>query len=179
MIIITLLQDIIIEHGYVSIFFCLALGIVGLPVPDEILMMTAGYFSSLGLLYFPLSLSISVFGAMTGMLCSYALGRKFGKPLLWKYGIWIRLTTKRLEKTESWFEHYGPWAICIGYYIPGLRHLTCYLAGMSAMSLRKYLLYSVVGALFWCAMFISIGYFLGASVNFSDVFASVLRMFRL
>nr|WP_262985743.1 hypothetical protein [Paenibacillus sp. PL91] len=68
-------------------------------------------------------------------------------------------------------------AICIGYYILGLRHLTCYLAAMSAMSHRKYLLYSVIGALFWCAMFISIGYFLGASVNFANVHASVLRLF--
>ncbi len=174
---ITFLQDIIIQYGYIAIFFFLALGIIGLPVPDEILMTIVGYLSSLGLLLFPLSLSVSFFGAMTGMLCSYALGRKFGKPLLWKYGKWIKLTTKRLEKTETWFENNGPWAICIGYFIPGLRHVTCYLAGVSAMSPRKYLLYSGMGALGWCLIFISIGYFLGASVDFSNYHASLLRLF--
>ncbi|GGI44965.1 putative membrane protein YbfM [Paenibacillus marchantiophytorum] len=174
---IAFLQDIIIQYGYIAIFFCLALGIIGLPVPDEILMTIVGYLSSMGLLLFPLSLAVSFFGAMTGMLCSYALGRKFGKPLLWKYGKWIKLTSKRLEKTETWFERYGPWAICIGYYIPGLRHLTCYLAGVSAMSPRKYLLYSGMGAMVWCAIFISIGYFLGASVDFSNYHASLLRLF--
>jgi len=95
---IAFLQDIIIQYGYVAIFFCLTLGIIGLPVPDEILMTIVGYLSSLGLLLFPVSLVVSFLGAMTGMLCSYALGRKFGKPLLWKYGKWIKLTTKRLEK---------------------------------------------------------------------------------
>ncbi|WP_223285613.1 DedA family protein [Paenibacillus sp. PL91] len=54
MIIIALLQDIIMEYGYISIFFCLALDIIGLPVPDEIIMATVGYLSSIGLLYFPL-----------------------------------------------------------------------------------------------------------------------------
>ncbi|MGO4276241.1 DedA family protein, partial [Paenibacillus sp. TAF58] len=128
---ITFLQDIIIQYGYIAIFFCLALGIIGLPVPDEILMTIVGYLSSLGLILFPISLAVSFFGAMTGMLCSYALGRKFGKPLLWKYGKWIKLTTTRLENTKTWFERHGPWAICIGYFIPGLRHLTCYYAGVS------------------------------------------------
>lgn len=140
-------------------------------------MTMVGYLSSMGLLDFPVSLVISVLGPMSGMLCSYALGRKFGKPLLWKYGKWVRFTTKRIEKTESWFERYGPWAICIGYYIPGLRHLTCYLAGMSAMNPLKYILYSGLGAMCWCAIFISIGYFLGGNIDFSDYYGSILELF--
>jgi len=140
-------------------------------------MTLVGYFSSIGLLYFPVALVISVLGAMSGMLCSYALGRKFGKPLLWKYGKWVRLTTKRIEKTERWFERYGPWAICIGYYIPGFRHLTCYLAGMSNMNPRKYVFYSGLGALCWCAIFISIGYFLGGYIDFSNFRGSILELF--
>lgn len=175
--IIAFLQDIVIHYGYIAIFLCLALGIIGLPVPDEVLMTMVGYLSSMGLLDFPVSLVISVLGAMSGMLCSYALGRKFGKPLLWKYGKWVRFTTKRIEKTESWFERYGPWAICIGYYIPGLRHLTCYLAGMSAMNPLKYILYSGLGAMCWCAIFISIGYFLGGNIDFSDYDGSILGLF--
>lgn len=140
-------------------------------------MTMVGYLSSMGLLDFPVSLVISVLGTMSGMLCSYVLGRKFGKPLLWKYGKWVRFTTKRIEKTESWFGRYGPWAICIGYYIPGLRHLTCYLAGMSAMNPLKYILYSGLGAMCWCAIFISIGYFLGGNIDFSDYYGSILGLF--
>jgi len=175
--IIALLQDIVIHYGYIAIFLCLALGIIGLPVPDEVLMTMVGYFSSMGVLAFPVCLVISVLGAMSGMLCSYALGRKFGKPLLWKYGKWVRFTTKRIEKTESWFERYGPWAICFGYYIPGLRHLTCYMAGMSAMNPRKYILFSALGAMCWCTIFISIGYFLGGNIDFSDYYGSIMELF--
>ncbi|WP_209974645.1 DedA family protein [Paenibacillus eucommiae] len=171
------LQDMIVQYGYIAIFFCLALGIIGLPIPDEILMTVVGYLASEGLLLFPVSVVVSFFGAMTGMLCSYALGRKFGKSLLWKYGKWIRLTAKRLEKNEIWFERYGPWVICMGYYIPGIRHLTCYMAGVSDMSLRKYLLFAGMGALCWCLIFISIGYFVGASVDLPTFYSSLLGLF--
>lgn len=145
----------------------LALGIVGIPVPDELLLTFVGYLTSLGTFAFPLAVAVSLMGAMTGMLVSYWAGRKLGKPALRKYGKWIKLTPRRLRKVERWFCRYGPWTISIGYFIPGIRHLTCYLSGVSGMSQRKYLAYAGVGALLWCLCFITLGYFVGTRFDFT------------
>lgn len=149
-----------------------------MPVPDEILMTLIGYLASTGLLHYQATVAVSFTGAMSGMLCSYTLGRKFGKPLLWRYGKWIRLSAQKLEKTEAWFKRYGPWVICIGYFIPGLRHLTCYLAGVSNMSLKKYMIFAGAGAMCWCVIFISLGYFVVASIDFANFHSSLMRLLK-
>jgi len=155
------IEEIISQYGYYAIFSLLALGIIGLPVPDEVLLTFVGYLVNSKVLSAVGAVSVSFCGAMSGMLISYMLGRKVGKPLLWKYGKWIKLTPARLDKVERWFDKFGPWTIVFGYYIPGIRHLTCYMSGVSGISLRKYLLYAGGGALLWVIIFITLGYFIG------------------
>ncbi|TBL73364.1 DedA family protein [Paenibacillus thalictri] len=149
------------QYGYIALFGLLALGIVGLPVPDEILMTTVGSLTSLGMLSFCTSLIVCYLGAMTGMMVSYTLGKKVGKPVLYRYGKWIKLTPQRLEKAEGWFKKYGLWAVAFGYYVPGVRHFTCYLAGVSGVGLWRYLLYAGSGALVWVLTFLTLGHFIG------------------
>lgn len=155
------------HYGYIALYVLLALGIVGIPVPDELLLTFIGYLTSIGIFYYPIAVVVSLLGAMTGMIVSYWVGRRLGKPVLWKYGKWIKLTPKRLQKAERWFNRYGPWTISFGYFIPGIRHLTCYLSGVSGMNQRKYLLFAGGGALIWCLVFITLGYFVGYHFDFS------------
>lgn len=154
-------KELISQYGYISIFCLLALGIVGLPVPDEILMSFVGYLASIHVLHYKSAVIASFCGAMSGMVLSYFLGKRIGKPLLVNYGKWIGLTPIRLQKVEGWFHKYGPWTIVFGYFIPGFRHVTCYLSGMSGMGTCKYLLFAGLGALIWCLIFITIGYYIG------------------
>ncbi|PZE20925.1 DedA family protein [Paenibacillus xerothermodurans] len=152
------------DYGYIALYCLLALGIVGIPVPDEILMTAVGSLTSGGgPLSFGKSLAVSYAGTMTGMLISYCLGRTVGKPFLYKYGKWVKLTPERLEKTEEWFHRYGLWTVMFGYYVPGVRHFTCYWAGVSNVSLWRYLVYSGSGALIWCLSFLSLGHFIGVN----------------
>ncbi|GAA3404166.1 DedA family protein [Paenibacillus hodogayensis] len=160
-------QDMIAQYGYLALYLLLALGIVGIPVPDELLLTFVGYLASLGMFDYSLSVGVSLMGAMTGMMVSYWAGRRLGKPALRKYGKWVKLTPKRLRKAERWFRRYGPWTVSFGYFIPGIRHLTCYLSGVSGMTQRKYLLYAGFGALFWCLFFITLGYFVGTRFDFT------------
>lgn len=158
-------KDLIIEYGYAALYGLLAAGIVGLPVPDEILMTFVGYLTSIGWFRFDCALFVSFCGAMSGMLVSYMLGRKVGKPFLWRYGKWIKLTPARLAKAESWFRKYGLWTVGFGYFVPGVRHFTCYLAGLSGVNMWRYLLYAGTGALVWCTTFITLGHFIGESID--------------
>ena len=154
-------RELITGYGYFAIYGLLALGIIGLPVPDEIMMTFVGYLSSISVFNVEEAFIVSFFGSITGMLISYLVGRKVGKPFLRKYGKWLRMTPKRLDRLETWFNKYGSWAIVIAYFIPGVRHFTSYLSGMNGMSCGKYMIFSSVGAFCWCFVFTGFGYFFG------------------
>lgn len=156
-----MVKELISSYGYFAIYGLLALGIVGLPVPDEFMMTFVGYLSSISILNVQGAFVVSFLGSISGMLISYFIGKKIGKPFLRKYGMWIRLTPKRLEQLERWFNKYGPWTIIIAYFIPGVRHFASYFSGMNGMEKRKYCLFASVGAFSWCLVFTAVGYFLG------------------
>ncbi|WP_311764875.1 DedA family protein [Paenibacillus agricola] len=160
-----MLEDILLlieDYGYIALFGLLAVGIVGIPVPDEILMTTVGSLTiEGGRLTFFKSFIASFAGTMVGMIVSYYLGNTVGKPFLYRYGKWVKLTPQRLDLVEGWFQKYGLWTVVFGYYVPGVRHFTCYLAGVSGVSIWRYLLYAGSGAMVWCLTFLTLGHVIG------------------
>lgn len=149
------------QYGYIALFVLLALGIVGLPIPDETLMVLVGSLTVDGPFRYVPAFAICLGGSMSGMFISYIVGLRVGKPLLDRYGKIIKLTPKRIEKAERWFQKYGAWSIMFGYFVPGFRHLTCYLAGMSKLKWTTYFLVAGTGAFIWVATFLTIGYVVG------------------
>ncbi|WP_411342808.1 DedA family protein [Paenibacillus sp. WLX1005] len=150
------------RYGYIAISALLALGIVGLPIPDEMLMILVGYLASTKVLHFPLVLIFSFIGSVGGMTISYWVGRKLGLAILLRYGKWIGLTPKRYDRVRHWFQRYGRWTVLFSYFIPGVRHAAGYISGISAMPFRQYVLICMAGAVIWTVIFVSIGYFAGA-----------------
>ncbi|SMO50018.1 DedA family protein [Melghirimyces algeriensis] len=157
--------DLLLQYGYFGIFFFLVLGIVGLPLPDEVMMTFIGYLASVG----ELNLMYTFFSALSGSACgitiSYYLGKRFGYPFLKRYGNKFFITRKRLRLTQLLFRKYGNWVLFFGYFIPGVRHVTAYIAGISYLSFQRFALYAYFGSLVWCTTFVGIGYLLGAHWN--------------
>lgn len=151
----------IAHFGYIGIFGSLVLGIIGLPVPDELLMTFAGYIISQGRLRYVPTVIVSAIGSFTGMSISYFIGLKFGNPILVKYGRKIHITKEKLDSTQNWYKRFGKFALTIGYFIPGVRHLTAYSAGISKWSYRSFCLYAAPGAMLWTVAFITLGTYLG------------------
>ncbi|AOH56159.1 DedA family protein [Peribacillus muralis] len=156
-----MVKELISNYGYFAIYGLLALGIIGLPVPDEFMMTFVGYLSSISVLNVQGAFLVSFLGSISGMLVSYFIGKKVGKPFLKKHGKWIKMTPPRLDRLETWFNKYGPWTIIIAYFIPGVRHFASYLSGMNGMEKRKYFLFAGAGAFSWCLVFTAFGYFIG------------------
>ncbi|MCG8398022.1 DedA family protein [Bacillus atrophaeus] len=156
-----LVQDLLSQYGYIAIFFMLTLGIVGLPIPDEVMMTVVGYFTNSDVLNYELALLCSFFGTLAGMIISYFIGKKAGRPFIDKYGKWVGLKEKRMVKVERWMKKYGPYSIILGYFIPGVRHVTCYFSGIGKMEFKTYLSFAAIGAFLWCFVFITIGKCIG------------------
>ncbi|MFD2370554.1 DedA family protein [Brevibacillus sp. GCM10020057] len=147
----------LMKYGYVGIFFALALGVVGLPIPDEVLMTYAGYAVSRGVLHMPYTLLSAFLGASAGISVSYAIGLKWGLPLLIKVGPYLHITPKRIESTQRMFARFGPYLLLIGYFLPGVRHISAYIAGIAAMSFRRFAGFAYAGALLWSVTFLFLG----------------------
>ena len=149
------------HYGYVAIFSLLVLGIIGLPIPDETLLLFVGYLIFRGDLRPVPSLLSAVLGSLCGITLSYAVGRTFGLYLIRRYGRYVHITDRRMEQVLSWFHSLGRWALTFGYYVPGVRHLTAYVAGASRLELPIFALFAYSGGIVWSASFIGLGYALG------------------
>ncbi|MGE7024396.1 DedA family protein [Solibacillus cecembensis] len=156
-----IIQDLIASYGYLAIFFVLVLGIFGIPIPDEVLLMIVGYFTNIHVLNYELAIFISFAGAFIGVTISYIIGRKAGRPLIVKYGKWIGLKEKRVMKVESWMKKYGAYSLIFGYFIPGFRQVICCFAGISKMELKTFITFSAIGSFLWSFTFITIGKSIG------------------
>ncbi|BBH18933.1 alkaline phosphatase [Paenibacillus baekrokdamisoli] len=155
------LHLLISRYGYIGLSLSLALGIVGIPVPDETLLTYAGYLTSKGNLILPLVILSAFIGATIGITASYGIGARWGLPFLLKYGPKIHISHRKIESAQRWMNKYGNILLFIGFFVPGLRHLTAYLAGMSRLQLRTFMIYAYSGALVWSCLFIYVGYMLG------------------
>lgn len=151
----------LMQYGSFVLFILLTVGIIALPVPEETLMVIAGILMHRGKLHIPSTILAALLGSLCGITVSYWLGRTAGQYLITKYGGWVGLTEARFEKAHRWFEKFGRWALLIGYFIPGVRHLTGLSAGVSGFPYRQFALYAYSGALIWVSSFLSIGYFFG------------------
>ena len=151
----------ITEYGYAAIIGLLMLGIVGLPVPDETLLTFTGYLVFRGSLRLPLAFAAALAGSSCGITISYLLGRTFGLKLIHRYGRYVRIREEHVEKAHAWFRTAGHWSLTFGYFVPGVRHLTAYAAGMSDLEAPQFALFAYSGRLLWVSAFLSLGYFLG------------------
>ncbi|HEX3744353.1 MAG TPA: DedA family protein [Bryobacteraceae bacterium] len=151
----------IAQYGYIAIFLLLVFGIVGLPVPDETLLTFSGFLVYKGTFSWPLAVGAALAGSLCGITISYALGRTFGIKLIQRYGRYVHVTEEHVKKAHEWFGRVGCWGLTFGYFVPGVRHLSAYAAGMSAVEPPQFALFAYSGGLLWVSAFIALGYFLG------------------
>jgi membrane protein DedA with SNARE-associated domain len=149
------------HHGYVGIFGLLMLGIVGLPIPDETLLMFTGYLIFKHELQPLPAFAAGFLGSICGITVSYALGRMLGLYLVTRLGHFLHIEPEALEQVRAWYERKGKYGLVISYFIPGIRHLAAYVAGSSRLSLPVFATFAYLGGLLWSSSFISIGYVLG------------------
>jgi membrane protein DedA with SNARE-associated domain len=89
------------------------------------------------------------------------LGRTAGHGLILRYGKRIGITQKRIDEVHAWFARAGDWLLAFGYFIPGVRHFTALVAGMSQLEYPRFAAFAYGGAAVWVTVFLSLGYFVG------------------
>ena len=148
-------------YGYAGIFLLLMLGVVGLPIPEETLLVFCGYLVSQGKLH-PLGAWFSALaGSWCGISVSYTIGRTLGLGVVHRFGKYLHITEERLNIIHAWFDRIGHWALFVGYWVVGVRHFTAIVAGTSRLGFPSFMTYAWSGGLLWVSPFVTLGYFLG------------------
>ena len=155
------IQDFIGQYGAYGVFAAMMFGIVGLPIPDETILVFCGYMISQKKMSLVSILTGGILGSFSGITLSYLLGRTIGYGLLHRYGRWIHVSDKMLDRIHGWFEHMGAWTLTFGYYIAGVRHFTAFVAGASKLEYHRFALFAYSGAIVWVATFVLLGNYLG------------------
>jgi len=166
----SMISDFIIQlfnhYGYFIFFLAFCLGPFGIPVPNEITLLTGGFLSNNENLN-PWMLYGSIFiGYITAITIAYFLGRLFGEKFNGKFQ-----SNRYFKKTEAIFNNYGNIAMCLGLLIPVVRYILPVFIGINRFSFKRFALISYSCAFIWTALMFSLGRYIGPSVY--DFFKSM------
>ncbi|MCY0859536.1 MAG: DedA family protein [Sulfolobaceae archaeon] len=154
---------------------------LGLPIPSEVVMPLVGYYAARGQINPFFGLLIGTMGSLVGSLISYELALYLGRFLLIKYGRYIGLTSRRLNSLELWFSKHGSLAVLLFRYVPGLRALISYPAGLARMRIMAFIALTFIGHITWDSIFLAIGIVFSNQINsiiveaekFGNIFAII------
>ena len=152
------------DYGYLGIFFLLIFGIIGLPVPDEWLLVISGYLAFKDVLGFVPTVAVAVLGSAGGLTTSYVLGRTSSAYLIRRYGRWLSIDDEKIHRTQHWFQNLGRWVLVIGPFVPGVRNLMGYIAGAAKLRIHVFMRFAYLGALISSVTFVTFGYVVGRHV---------------
>ena len=153
-----LVSRIVSDYGYLGIFTFLALGIFSISIPDELMLLIAGYFASKGELRLDLTIIIVFLGSISGISLNYIVGRYFGTYLLKKSKSILSGRLDRVNDIQGWFNRFGGGVLFLGYFLPGSRHWFPVVAGISKVAPAVFASYAYPGGLLWSSTLIFLGY---------------------
>jgi len=159
--------SIIQRMGYLGIFIGMTIESSFFPFPSEIIIVPAGALAAKGEMNLALIFFFGLFGSIAGACINYLLAFSLGRLtidfLVDKYGRFLFITKRNLEKTDKYFEEHGEVTTFVGRLIFGIRQLISLPAGLAAMNFWKFLGYTALGSGIWISILITIGYFLGST----------------
>ncbi|MBD2773404.1 DedA family protein [Iningainema tapete] len=160
--------------GYIGIAMLMFLENLFPPIPSELIMPLAGFTARAT----PEKLNVfgvflaGLVGSTLGALVWYYPGKFVGERRLkdWadKYGKWLSVSSKDIDKAKRWFDRQGSRAVLIGRLVPGIRTLISVPAGISSMHLVPFLFYTTLGSAAWVGLLTYSGYALGSQYELVD-----------
>lgn len=157
-----LLQSYFSRYGYWTIAFALLLENAGVPVPGETVLLFASFLAySQHHLRLPYIILIGIAAATAGDNIGYALGRWGGRWLLDRYSSLFHLENRTIDRSERFFNRYGPAAIFFARFIFGMRVVAGPLAGVLRMKWERFLGFNALGAATWVVTVSLLGYTFG------------------
>jgi membrane-associated protein len=159
------LKDIINQYGawvYAILFltvFC-ETGLVIAPfLPGESLLITSGALAGAKVLNIYILAPLFFVASTLGDFCNMLIGRYLGEWLLKRHSRFLK--PEHVEKAQVFYARYGGRAIIMARFLPVVRTLAPFAAGIARMNMLRFLLYAAIASFFWVLVFLGAGYFFG------------------
>ncbi|KFM20711.1 hypothetical protein AAA799D07_00157 [Marine Group I thaumarchaeote SCGC AAA799-D07] len=154
----------ITEYLYAGVFLAALIETIIPPIPTMAVFPTAGFVASQNGLEIPELILLGIvggIGASIGSTIIYLIALKLGRTALLKYLKYVRVSEKKLDRVENWFQKYGDKAVLFGRMIPVFREMISIPAGLLKMKFIKFITYTVLGSCGWSISLVFIGYYFG------------------
>jgi membrane protein DedA with SNARE-associated domain len=155
------LTQLIGHWGYSAIFLIIILGSIGIPVPEESIMLLAGLLVWEKKLKFLVVLLIGVLSTVSGDNLGYWAGRRYGRATIERYGQKLLINSERLDVMQNFVNRHGQVAVFLARFIPGLRFLAGPLTGIAGMPFRRFFIANIAGAAVYVPLTVAFGYAFG------------------
>lgn len=153
------LTGLVHEYGYLLFFLAFSLGPFGIPIPNEVTILTGGILSNEDDLNGGIVYLLILCGLITAVTIAYFAGRLLGKRFVPKFR-----NNRHFQKAERLITRHGNLAMAIGFFIPIVRYIVPVFIGFSSVPFPKFALISYCGAFVWTSAFFSIGRFFGDQI---------------
>ncbi len=147
--------------GYLGIFIFVFVGNVGLPVPEETVMLVAGFLAGQSILDLHIVYGIAILSAVVGDCCGFLVGRTGGQRLVAHLADRFTFVRRRYDRIQVFFHTHGSKAVFMARFVAGARFLAGPMAGAAGMPFTRFLAWNVLGAIVWCTLVVTVGYLLG------------------
>jgi membrane protein DedA with SNARE-associated domain len=169
--------------GYVGIALLMVLENIIPPIPSELIMPLAGFTVTQGKMNFFLVVIAGTLGSVIGATPWYFLGKSWGlertKTIADRYGKWLTVSGKDVQKAKDWFDRKGDIATALGRLVPGIRTYISVPAGISKMPLLPFFFYSTLGSVVWVTFLTASGYLLGANYKLVAIYLKPISILVL
>lgn len=163
------------DHLYEGIFIAALVETIIPPIPTLAIFPTAGFLASqqgISIIGVIPMIILGAVGATIGTSSIYLIALKLGRVVLLRYLKHFRISEKKLERVEDWFEKYGDKAVFLGRMVPVMREMISVPAGLLKMKIPKFVLYTFVGSCIWSTGTILSGYYFGEAMGFATTLTS-------
>ena len=151
------IMKVIEQYGYIGLFFWLWVGVIGIPIPNEVIVTSVGYGGSLDLLNPIYLFLITYLGLIAAITTCFAVG-KFAGSLILERIKKRKNVANYVNRSVTLINKYHVFSLCISYFIPGLRTMVPFLFGMSGLPYVKFILIAYPTVLIWLTLFFTLGY---------------------
>src|ERR1700733_16245916 len=163
--IIALLVSSIAAGGYTSVILLMAIQSACIPIPSEVIMPLAGYALAHNQLDLIILATVASLASNLGSIPAYWIGARGGRPMVERYGSYMLLSKRDLDRVDHFFARYGSITVLIGRMLPIVRTFIAFPAGVARMNQVRFHIYTFIGSWPWCYVLAYIGMKIGASFN--------------